>query len=124
MTKNEVWNIDELVALTDEVQTGTTEYNGKKLIFQYCELTEGEEPKLKFPSAGASQEEQNEAYKKIGQARILAMLLKANEKNPKDSTITKENWNKLPSTIRWGISNEILGSADGATFRDVDDTSA
>ena len=124
MTENEVWNIDELVALTDEIQTGKTEYNGKNFVFQYCELTEGEEPKLKFPSDGASQEEQNEAYKEIGQARILAMILKANEKNPDDSTITKDNWGKLPSTVRWGVSNAILGSADGATFRNVDDTSA
>ena len=124
MTENEVWSIDELVALTDEVQTGKTEYNGKAFVFQYCELTEGEEPKLKFPSEGASQEEQNEAYKEIGQARILAMILKANEKNPKGASITADNWPQLPSTVRWGVSNSILGSADGATFRELDGTSA
>ena len=124
MTENEVWNIDELVALTDEVQTGRTDYNGKPFVFQYCELTEGEEPKLKFPTEGASKDEQNEAYKEIGQARILAMILKANEKNTEGVTVSDENWPKLPSTVRWGISNYILGSADGATFRDVDDTSA
>jgi len=124
MTENEVWTIDELVALTDEVQTGTTEYNGKDFVFQYCELTEGEEPKLKFPAEGASQEEQNEAYKEIGQARILAMLLKANEKNPDGVTITEENWSKLPSTIRWGVSNYILGSSDEANFRRLDDGSS
>ena len=45
MTENEFWNIDELVALTDKVQTGEVDYNEKKLKFQYCELTEGEEPK-------------------------------------------------------------------------------
>ena len=122
MTEN-VWNIDELIALTDEVQNGKTEYNGKNFDFQYCELTEGEEPKLKFPGEGASKEEQNEAYKEIGQARILAMILKANEKNPEGTTVTEENWPKLPSTVRWGISNYILGSADGASFRELDDSS-
>ena len=45
MTEN-VWTIDELVALTDEIQTGKTEYNGKDFLFHYCELTEAEEPKL------------------------------------------------------------------------------
>ena len=40
MTENEFWNIDELVALTDEVQTSEIEYNGKQLKIQYCELTE------------------------------------------------------------------------------------
>ena len=124
MKENGVWNIDELVALTDEVQTGTTEYNGKDFVFQYCELTEGEEPKLKFPSEGASQDEQNEAYKEIGQTRILAMLLKANDKNPDGTTITEENWPKIPSTVRWGISNYILGSSDGANFRELDDSSS
>ena len=124
MTENEVWSIDELVALTDEVQTGTTEYNGKDFAFQYCELTEGEEPKLKFPAEGASQDEQNEAYKEIGQQRILAMLLKANEMNADGITVTEENWPKLPSTVRWGISNFILGNSDGANFRKLDDISS
>ncbi len=123
MTEN-VWSIEELVALTDEVQKKETEYNGKKLVFQYCELTEAEEPKLVLPAAGASKEEENEAYKEIGQARILAMIVKANDKNPEGASVTAENWPKLPSTIRWGISNSILGSADAANFRELDDSSA
>jgi len=123
MTEN-VWTIDELVALTDKVQKGKTEYNGKKFIFQYCELTEAEEPKLSLPSQGASEEDMNEAYKEIGQARILAMILKANEKNPEGASVTKENWSLLPSTVRWGVSNSILGSADETNFRELDETSA
>ena len=122
MTEN-VWTIDELVALTDKVQNGKTEYNGKTFTFQYCELTEGEEPKLKFPTEGASKDEQNEAYKEIGQQRILAMILKANEKNSDGASITKENWPLLPSTVRWGVSNYILGSSDDANFRELDETS-
>ena len=119
MTENEFWNIDELVALTDEVQTSEVDYNEKKLKFQYCELTEGEEPKLDLPPADASEEEQNKAYQKIGQARILAMIEKANTKNPKEATVTAENWDKLPSTIRWGLSQAVLGG--GANFRQVDE---
>jgi len=107
---------------TDRVQTGTTKYNGKDFKFQYCELTEGEEPKLVLPSAGATKEEENEAYKEIGQARILAMIVKANDKNPEGASITADNWPQLPSTIRWGISNSILGSADAANFRELDDS--
>ena len=123
MTEN-VWSIDELVALTDTVQTGETEYNGKKLVFQYCELTEAEEPKVSFPNAGASEEEQNEVYKQIGEARIVAMIEKANVKNPEGASVSEENWSKLPSTIRWGISNTVLGPGDGASFRSVDESSA
>ena len=119
MTENEFWNIDELVALTDEVQTSEIEYNGKQLKIQYCELTEGEEPKLDLPPADASEEEQNKAYQKIGQARILAMIDKANKKNPEGTTVSTENWNKLPSTIRWGLSQAVLGG--GTNFRQVDE---
>ena len=106
------------------MQKKETEYNGKKLVFQYCELTEGEEPKFSFPGAGASEEEQNEAYKQIGEARIIAMIDKANKKNPEGITVSEENWSKLPSTVRWGISNSVLGSGDGASFRGVDEDSA
>tara|TARA_Y100001938_G_C7883987_1_gene326418 strand:- start:75 stop:446 length:372 start_codon:yes stop_codon:yes gene_type:complete len=119
MTENEFWNIDELVALTDKVQTSEVDYNEKKLKFQYCELTEGEEPKLDLPPADASEEEQNKAYQRIGQARILAMIDKANQKNPEGATVSAENWDKLPSTIRWGLSQAVLGG--GTNFRQVDE---
>ena len=122
--KKDTWTIDELVNLTNKVQKGETEYNGKKFTFQYCELTEGEEPKMKFAPDGASEEEKNEKFKEIGQARIIAMIAKANEKNPEGISITQENWSELPSTIRWGVSNSILGSADDANFRELDETSA
>ena len=121
MTENEVWTIDELVALTEVVQTGTTDFNGKDFVFQYCELTEGEEPKFNFPGAGASQDKQNEAYKKIGESRIVAMIEKANKMNPEGATVSEDNWGKLPSTIRWGVSNVILGSADDINFRKLDE---
>ena len=120
MTKSETWNIDELIALTETVQTGEVDYQGKKLLFQYCELTEGEEPKLEIPDENASDEERNEVYQKVGLVRIRTMVDKANKKNPDGATITEENWDKIPSTVRWGISQAILGGGS-PSFRELDD---
>ena len=122
MTENEVWTIDELVELTEKVQNAEVEYQGKTLTFQYCELTEGEEPKLDLPDDNASEEEKNDAFQRIGVARIQRQIEKANKKNPKGATITLDNWDKLPSTVRWGVSQAILGG--GTNFREVDDGSA
>ena len=41
-----VWTIDELVALTDKVQTEELDFRGKKFSFHFCELVESEEPKF------------------------------------------------------------------------------
>jgi nitric oxide reductase activation protein len=123
MTKNETWNIDDLIALTETVQTGEVDYQGKKLLFQYCELTEGEEPKLELPPESASEDVKNEVYQKVGLARIKTMVDKANKKNPDGATITLDNWDMLPSTVRWGISQAVLGGGS-PNFRDVDDTVA
>jgi len=120
MTKSETWNIDELIALTETVQTGEVEYQEKKLLFQYCELTEGEEPKLEMPLDSASEEEKNEVYAKVGLSRIKAMVNKANKKNPEGASITVENWDKIPSSVRWGISQAVLGGGS-PSFRNVDD---
>ena len=38
-----VWTIEELVELTDQVQTGKVTYRGKDFHFQFCELAEKEE---------------------------------------------------------------------------------
>jgi len=120
MTESEIWNIDELIALTETVQTGEVDYQGKKLLFQYCELTEGEEPKLEMPLDDATEDEKNEVYQKVGLSRIKTMVVKANKKNPEGATLTDENWDKIPSTVRWGISQAILGGGS-PSFRNVDD---
>ena len=120
MTKSETWNIDDLIALTETVQTGEVDYQGKKLLFQYCELTEGEEPKLEMPADDASDDEKNSVYQKVGLARIKTMVDKANKKNPDGATITIENWDKIPSTVRWGISQAVLGGGS-PNFRELDD---
>ena len=120
MTESETWNIDDLIALTETVQTGEVEYQGKKLLFQYCELTEGEEPKLELPPEDASDDDKNAVYQKVGLSRIKTMVDKANKKNPEGASITNENWDKIPSSVRWGISQAVLGGGS-PSFRNVDD---
>jgi len=123
--KKNTWTIEELVALTDEVQTGVVEFQGKNLNVQWCELTEAEEPKVKLPSGDASVEESNKAYQDIAVARVLEMITKANTKNPDGKTLTKEIWEKLPSTVRWNVSSVIIGGGQdvSANFRELDETS-
>jgi hypothetical protein len=110
--KNQIWTIDELVQLTDTVQKGTVEYNGKEVPLQWCELTEAEEPKMVMPDESASEEEKTAHFSKLATMRVVNMVEKAN-KMDKDSTfITEENWAKFPSTLRWRISNKILQSEE------------
>ena len=103
------WTMDDLVALTDEVQEGEIEFRGKVVNYQFCELIESEEPKFKPVSDRASEEEKMAYYTDIGSKRILAMLEKANEKNPDGPQITKAHWGLLPTTLRYQISNDIMG---------------
>ena len=113
MPNEEIWTIDELVALTKEVQNGEIEYRGKKFLFQYCELTEAEEPKITMVDDNASADEKNDFYTKVGTERILSMIKKANDKNPKGITLTDELWKTLPATLRFTISAEILSIKEG-----------
>jgi hypothetical protein len=105
----ESWTMDDLVALTDEVQIGEVEFRGKVVKYQFCELVEKEEPKFRALSDRASEDEKMAHYTEIGSKRILAMLEKANEKNPDGPQITKEHWGLLPTTLRYQISNDIMG---------------
>jgi len=105
----EMWTMDDLVALTDEVQEGKIEFRGKDLKFQFCELVEKEEPKFKPLRESATEEEKMAYYTELGGKRILAMISKANEKNPSGAAISEENWSLLPTTLRYQISNQIMG---------------
>jgi hypothetical protein len=107
--KSEMWTMEDLVALTDEVQEAEINFRDKIVKFQFCELIEKEEPKFKPLSDRASEEEKMAYYTEIGGNRILAMLEKANEKNPDGSCIDREHWPLLPTTLRYAISNEIMG---------------
>jgi hypothetical protein len=107
--EKEVWSMEELVALTDEVQKEAIEYRGKEVEFQFCELTESEEPKFKNLGANATEDEKMSMYQELGSQRCIKMILKANEKNPDGITITEEHWAGLPTTLRYGIANKIMG---------------
>tara|TARA_R100000458_G_scaffold49388_1_gene48948 strand:+ start:925 stop:1287 length:363 start_codon:yes stop_codon:yes gene_type:complete len=111
--EKQVWTIEELVAMTETVQSGEIEYNGKVLPIQWCELTESEEPKMAVPDEETPADEVSEYYKEIAQQRVGRMLEKANKLSPDTVTLTAESWDKLPTTIRWSISGKILGG-DGA----------
>ena len=109
MTEKKIWSMDELVALTDEVQTSEVEYRNKLVQFQFCELTEKEEPKFTGVSDDMPEEEKMAIYQEIGSNRVVKMLEKANEKNPDGPVIGTEQWALLPTTLRYAISNSILG---------------
>ena len=104
----EMWTIEELVQKTEEVQSTELEWQGKALKIQWCELVEAEEPKMTLPDDATSEEQQQEFYKKIAGERVLAMISKANKKNPEGTTLTEDNWGSLPTTFRWQIQTTVL----------------
>ena len=120
MTEKEIWSMDELVALTDEVQVEKVDFRKKVVEFQFCELTESEEPKFTGINDSLPEEEKMEIYQEIGTKRVIKMLLKANDKNPDGPVITKKQWALLPTTLRYAISNKIVGIQDeqAENFRD------
>ena len=105
----ETWSMEDLVALTDEVQTDEIDYRGKIVKFQFCELTESEEPKFKNLGPDITEDEKMAVYQELGSERCLRMILKANEKNPDGATLEKEHWSVLPTTLRYSIANKIMG---------------
>ena len=109
MTEKKIWSMDELVALTDEVQEEEVEFRDKVVQFQFCELTEKEEPKFTGMSDSLSEEEKMSKYQELGMERCIRMLAKANEKNPDGPIIVTDQWDALPTTLRYTISNKILG---------------
>ena len=112
------WSIEELIALTDEVQNSSVDFRGKEFNFHFCELVEEEEPKMGALPEGATEEEKMEHYSKVGNNRIVHMIEKANKKQPANASIMAENWGMLPTSLRYKISNYIMGveSSDGENF--------
>ena len=108
----ETWTIDELVSLTDTIQTAKVGYNGKEVPLQWCELTESEEPRMAMPSDEASDEDKTKHFSQLAAVRVITMINKANDMDKENSFITEENWSKFPSTLRWRISNQILQSEE------------
>ena len=106
--KKEMWSMDDLISLTQEIQTTDLLFKNKTVSVQYCELVEKEEPSISVNDT-LSQEEKDAYYMEVGVNRVKAMLDKANNMNPEGATVTSENWGKLPSTLRFMIANEIMG---------------
>ena len=113
--EDSVWSIDELVALTDEVQKGKCDFRGKEFNYQYCELTEAEEPKTIPLDDNASDDERADWYQKVGSERILLMINKANAKDPDGVTINAENWGKLPVTLRYSVMADVMNLSNEAS---------
>ena len=110
----DVWSIEELIAMTDTVQSKDIEWQGKILKIQYCELTEEEEPKMLLPDDDLPSEEQNEYYREIASQRVARMITKANGKNPEGTTLSDDNWAQMPTTLRWAISGVVLGTTQSS----------
>lgn len=106
--KKQLWSMEELVALTDEVQISEVIFREKLVEFQFCELVEKEEPKIKSQD-GMSEDEKMGYFQELGAERVERMIEKANEKNPDGPIISQEQWKLLPTTLRYQITNKILG---------------
>ena len=116
MAEKEVWSMEDLLSLTDEVQTEEMEYKGKIISLQWCELVESEEPKMAMPSDYAPEEEKNTYYQSIANEKIVKMIEKANEKNPDGAFVTGDVWSKLPTTLKYKMSAKVMGTDTEANF--------
>ena len=116
MAEKEIWSMEDLLSLTDEVQTEEMEYKGKTVNLQWCELVESEEPKMAMPSEDAPEEEKNSYYQSIANEKIVKMIEKANEKNPDGAFVTGEVWSKLPTTLKYKMSAKVMGTEAEVNF--------
>ena len=116
MAEKEIWSMEDLLSLTDEVQTEEMEYKGKTISLQWCELVESEEPKMAMPSDDAPEEEKNAYYQTIANEKIVKMIEKANEKNPDGAFVTGEVWSKLPTTLKYKMSAKVMGTEAEVNF--------
>jgi len=114
--EKQYWSMDELLSITEKVQETEIEYANKYLKIQWCELTESEEPKMIMPDDSLPEEEKTKIYVEMAADRVKTMMSKANEKNPEGIVIKLEDWDKLPTNLRYNIQNKILGS--GTNFQD------
>ena len=118
MTENkvEMWSMDDLIALTDEIQSEDLDYKGKSITIQWCELVESEEPKMLIPEESQTEEEKNSYYSELANMKILKMIEKANEKNPDAASINEEVWSKLPTSLKYRISAKVMGTESETNF--------
>jgi len=108
----ESWSMEDLIALTDTVQSEEMKYKGKTVKIQWCELVESEEPKMAIPSDDTPEEEKNEYYTQLAGQKVMKMIEKANEKNPDGAFLLPDVWSKLPTTLKYKVSAKIMGTDD------------
>ena len=114
--KMESWSMDDLIALTDEIQTEELEYKGKSLQIQWCELVEAEEPKMSIPSDDTPDDEKNDYYAQLASDKVQKMIKKANEKNPEGTFLTADIWSKLPTSLKYKVSAKVMGTETDVNF--------
>ena len=115
--KMESWSMEDLIALTDEIQSESLEYKGKTINLQWCELVEAEEPKMAIPSDDTPEDEKNEYYTQLAGEKIQKMIEKANEKNPEGAFLTADVWSKLPTTLKYKVSAKVMGTDVDVNFQ-------
>ena len=109
------WTMEDIVSITETVQEAELEYNGKYLKLQWCELTEAEEPKLVIPSDDIPEEEKTKLYIEMAADRTKKAISKADKKNPEGAQLDINEWEKIPTTLRFAIQNKVLGA--GTNFQ-------
>jgi hypothetical protein len=114
--KIEMWSMDDLIALTDEVQSEDLDYKGKSVTIQWCELVESEEPKMIIPDEEQSEEDKNAYYSELANKKIIRMIEKANGKNPDGAFFNKEMWSKLPISLKYRVSAKVMGTDTTVDF--------
>ena len=108
--KMESWSMEDLIALTDTIQSESLEYKGKSISLQWCELVEAEEPKMAIPADDTPEDEKNEYYTQLASEKIQKMIEKANGKNPEGAFLTADVWSKLPTTLKYKVSAKVMGT--------------
>lgn len=110
--EKQYWTVDELESLTETVQETELEYQGKHIKVAWCELTESEEPKTLAVDETLTEEERNQLYLDLARERVAAMMGKAQERQPNKEVLPIAVFDKLPTTIKFLISNKVLGVSD------------
>ena len=110
--EKQYWTVDEVESLTETVQEAEIEYQGKMIKVSWCELTESEEPKSLSIDESLSEEERNQEFLELARNRTVAMMEKAQVKSPDKKVLSPEVFHKLPTTVKFTVSNKILGVAD------------
>ncbi len=110
--EKQYWTVEELESLTETVQETEITYQKKSIKLSWCELTESEEPKALAIDENLSEEDKNKAYLELARERVAAMMTKAQEKSVDESVLSVSVFEKLPTTLKFLVSNKILGISD------------